>query len=120
MIDEETRWIVEKIFDMARYGAGPQTIARTLCKEKVPTPGWFHYIRGEGFAGIYDGAPEDKAWEWQIPHVKSILRDEVYIGNSVHGRQTSMSYKNKKSVRKPEEFWFRVENTHEPIISKEV
>ena len=31
-----------------------------------------------------------------------------------------MSYKNKKSVRKPESEWFRVENTHEPIISKDV
>ncbi len=120
LIDEETRWIVEKIFEMARYGAGAGKIARTLCKEKVPTPAWFHYIRGEGFASIYDGAPEDKAWEWHLPQVNNILRDEVYIGNSVHGRQTSMSYKNKKSVRKPEEFWFRVENTHEPIISREV
>ena len=120
LIDEETRWIVEKIFEMARHGAGPMKIAKTLCGEHIPTPGWFHYVRGEGFNNIYDGAPEDKAWEWQITHVKNILCDEVYIGNSVHGRQTSISYKNKKSVRKPEELWFRVENTHEPIISKDI
>jgi hypothetical protein len=44
----------------------------------------------------------------------------VYIGNSIHGQQTTISYKNKKRVRKPEEFWYRVENTHEPLVSKEV
>ena len=33
--------------------------------------------------------------------------------------QTNISYKNKKKVRKPKEEWFRVENTHEPLVSKE-
>mgnify|MGYP002681205994 FL=1 len=49
-----------------------------------------------------------------------MLKDETYIGNSVHNRQTNISYKNKKKIRKPKEEWFRVENTHEGIISKEV
>ena len=44
---------------------------------------------------------------------------EVYIGNSVHNRQSTVSFKSKKKVRKPESEWFRVENTHEPIIDKE-
>ena len=46
--------------------------------------------------------------------------DPGYIGNSVHGQQTTISYKNKKRIRKPEEFWFRVENTHEALVPKEV
>ncbi len=120
LIDEETRWIVEKIFELASHGYGAQRIVMTLFHEKIPCPGWFHYIRGNAFANIFDGAPESKAWEWTIAQVNNILRDEVYIGNSIHGRQTSMSYKNKKRIRKSEEFWLRVENTHEPIISKEV
>lgn len=45
---------------------------------------------------------------------------EVYIGNSVHNMQSTVSFKSKKKVRKPESEWFRVENTHEPIIDKEV
>ena len=35
-------------------------------------------------------------------------------------RQSTVSFKSKKKVRKPESEWFRVENTHEPIIDKEV
>ena len=31
-----------------------------------------------------------------------------------------ISFKNKKKIRKPKEEWFKVENTHEPIISKEL
>ena len=37
-----------------------------------------------------------------------------------YGKQTNVSYKNKKSVRKPESEWFLVKNTHEAIISKDV
>lgn len=57
---------------------------------------------------------------WTIAQVKSILKDENYIGNSVHNRQSNISFKNKKKVRKPQEEWFRVENTHEAIIAKDV
>lgn len=55
-----------------------------------------------------------------IAYVKTILKNEVYIGNSVHNRQSTVSFKSKKQVRKPESEWYRVENTHEPIIDKEV
>ncbi len=118
-IDDDTRWIVEKIFDLAVHGAGAAKITRILVNEKVPTPGWINYKRDGTFANIYAGAPEEKAYAWTIAQVKSILKDETYIGNSIHNKQTNISYKNKKKVRKPKEEWFRVENTHEPLVSKE-
>ncbi len=57
---------------------------------------------------------------WTIAQVKSILKEETYIGHSVHNKQSNISFKNKKKVRKPQEEWYRVENTHEAIISEEV
>ena len=30
------------------------------------------------------GAPEEKAYAWTIAQVKSILKEETYIGHSVH------------------------------------
>ena len=69
---------------------------------------------------IFEGKPESKRYEWTIAHVKAILKSEVYIGNSVHNMQSTVSFKSKKKVRKPESEWFRVESTHEPIIDKEV
>ena len=52
--------------------------------------------------------------------VKTILRNEVYLGHMVQNKTVTVSYKNHKHVSKPESEWIRVENTHEPLISQEV
>jgi len=120
VVDPETSWIIEKIFNLALHGSGAAKITRTLVAEKVPTAGYLNYKRYGTFANIYADAPEEKPYAWTIAQVKSILKDETYIGNSVHNKQTNISYKNKRRVRKSPDEWFRVENTHEGIISKEV
>ncbi len=120
VIDEGTRWIIEKIFNLAFYGVGAAKITRILMDEKVPTSGWLKYQQDGKFAHIYADAPEEKRYAWTIAQVKSILKDETYIGNTVHYRETNISYKNKKRMRKPESEWMRIEGTHEAIISKDV
>ena len=116
MVDDETKWIIEKIFSLAYQGYGSAKITKVLREEKVPTASWLNFTRYGTFAHIFEGKPESKRYEWTIAHVKAILKSEVYIGNSVHNRQSTVSFKSKKKVRKPESEWFRVENTHEPII----
>ena len=120
IVDEETRWIVEKMFDMAAHGAGTKRIAQTLAKEKIPTPGYTAYQRSGLYANIYQDAPPEKAFAWSISVVNGILKDETYIGNSIHNKQGTVSYKNKKRLKKPTDDWFRVEGTHEPIIDADV
>ena len=61
LVDPETRWIIEKIFDLAVHGRGAASITRILVEEKVPTPGWLNFQRYGTFANIYAGAPEEKA-----------------------------------------------------------
>lgn len=119
VIDEETSWIIRRIYTLAFYGAGAAKITRILTQEKVPTPGWLNYQRDGTFANIYRDAPEEKRYAWTIAQVKSILKDETYIGNTIHYRETNISYKNKKRIRKPQSEWMRVEGTQEAIISKE-
>lgn len=41
LVDLETKWIIEKIFDLAFHGAGAAKITRTLIEEKVPIPSWY-------------------------------------------------------------------------------
>ena len=120
VIDEETRWIVEKIFDLAIHGKGAASITRILIAEKVPTPGFINFQRDGTFANIYAGAPEEKGYAWTIAQVKSIMKDETYIGHTIHYRETNISFKNKRRIRKPQSEWVRVENTQEPIISEQV
>ena len=120
VIDEETRWVVEKIFDLAAHGCGAAKIARILYDEKVPTPAYWKYMRHGKFSYVFMDAPPDKAYSWSLAIIRNILKDETYIGNTIHYKQSTVSYKNKKIVQRPEEEWVRIENTHEPIISRDV
>ena len=120
VVDEETRWVIEEIFDLAAHGYGAARIARVLYDEKVPTPAYWQYKLHGKFDYIFADAPPEKAYSWSLAIIKKILKDETYIGNTIHYRQSTISYKNKKIVRNPKEEWVRIENTHEPIISKDV
>lgn len=120
IVDEEYRWIIEKIFDMAAHGMGSGAITKRLIMEKVPTPAWLNYQRDGSFAHIFEGQPESKRYQWTVSQVKNALSDEVYIGNSIYGQQAKVSYKSKKRVRTAPEEWTRVDGTHEAIIDKDV
>lgn len=52
--------------------------------------------------------------------MKNILKNEVYIGNTVQNKRSRISYKNRKMRINPQEQWNIVENTHESIIDKQV
>ena len=79
---------MEKIFDLAIHGRGAASITRILIAEKVPTPGFINFQRDGTFANIYAGAPEEKSYAWTIAQVKSIMKDETYIGHTIHyGKQ---------------------------------
>ena len=120
MIDEETAWIVRKIFDLAFHGMGMSRIAQTLTREKIPCPGWFQYTRNGGCARFFEGQPEEKKYMWSLPYLKVLLKDETYIGNTIHNRWGTVSYKNKRMVRTPDEKCLRIEGTHEAIITPDV
>ena len=120
MVDEETAWIVRKIFDLAVHGMGVRRIANTLMDEKIPCPGWFQYTRNGGCARYFEGQPEEKRYVWSQPYLRNILKDETYIGNTIHNRWGTVSYKNKRMVRTPDEKCLRIEGTHEAIITPDV
>ena len=57
---------------------------------------------------------------WCAQTIKNILQNEVYIGNLIQGKTTTVNYKNKTVIRVPEEEQPRKDNTHEPIIDKAI
>lgn len=61
-----------------------------------------------------------KKYKWCQQMIKKILTDEVYIGNLVQSKTTSVSYKNKKKIKKDPSDWIRVENTHDAIITEDL
>lgn len=54
------------------------------------------------------------------PPVAKILEDEIYLGHTISLRYTTQSYKNKRRIERPETEWLRFEDTHEPLITKEL
>lgn len=120
LVDPETKWIVEKIFDMAVHGMGAAKIMKALIREKVPTPGWLQYTKTGAYAHIYQNAPEKARYAWNETKVRYILTDENYLGNSIHNKTSVKSFKLKKQTRNPVSEWVRVEGTHEAIVSKDV
>lgn len=114
VIDEETAPVVRRMFTMRASGLGFRKIADTLNKEGLPTPGTLYYERAERTD------PRRVNHLWADTTVKSILRNEVYLGSMVQGKSKTLSYKNHKLVARPKEEWIRVEKTHEALISREV
>ncbi len=120
IIDEETKWIAERIFELAAHGYGAKKICHALAKDKVPVPTWWLYKRNGYKASMFEGKPEEVKYRWCIQTVSNILANQIYLGHTVHYKLTKMSYKSKKNIKHSEDEWFVVENTHEPIVTQDL
>lgn len=106
IVDENVRYIVERIFKLALEGKSPKQIANIFSIEKIPNP--------SRYANINRGINL-----WSPKTIEEMLTNETYIGNLTQGRRKKLNYKSKKEIRVPKEEWIIKENTHEAIIDKE-
>ena len=115
IVDEEVAPVVKRIFLMYMSGIGKTAIARQLNQEKILSPCAYYFEKG---IKKKDGNLKNPIWRYST--VSHILCNEMYIGNLVQGTTHNPTYKSKHSVPTPKEDWIIIENTHEPIIDKEV
>ena len=114
--DEDTAPVVKHIFSLCAAGNSPQRIAAILTKEQVVNPSNAYYRKtGKSHRGLDTTRP----CLWSSSSVTSILNNEVYLGHSVGLRTTTISYKNKQRIERPESEQFVVKNTHEALIIQE-
>lgn len=118
-MDEDTAWIVRKIFDWSAHGYGDKKIQKLLYQEKIPTPACILYRKYGIYGQVFEGQPEDKQYRWGNGAVRTILSNQLYLGHTVTFKTGVISYKNPRQVAKPEDEWIIVRDTHEPIISEE-
>ncbi len=115
LIDEETAPIVRDIFSwFVDEGMSKTGIAKRLNELGVPNPSAYkarvqHFKYRNPNTAVNDGC-------WCSSVILNILRNEMYIGNMVQGRNRIISYKVHTQVNVPEEEWYVVPNTHEAII----
>ena len=116
VIDPESSIIVKKIYKLYLNGYGYTSIANYLNNNNVPPPSLYKYNKGIKLNIVSNKKIEDIKWNNNA--IKNILTNELYIGNLVQGKRTTISYKNHKIIKKDKSLWIRKKNTHEPIISK--
>lgn len=116
MIDPEAAEVVRQIYTWSKEGYGIQKIARMLNERKIPNPSTYKEQKGIP----YKRPSTQSGSYWKYYSVERILKNEVYIGNMVQGRQRNFSYKSNKKIYIPREEWVVVPGTHEPIISQEL
>ena len=110
IIDEPAAAVVRKIFALRCEGLGFRRIAQALNQEEIVPPRDYYYqTLGKINPHRHNGV-------WNDVTVRTLLRNEVYIGHMVQNKHGTVSYKNHKQVAKPKDEWIRVENTHEAIV----
>lgn len=112
VIDNNVAYVVKKIFDMYVSGVGSKLIVKHLNDN--------NYLSPSGYRKTGNVQNENKIdYDWNATTICDILKNEVYIGNTVQNKVSVVSYKVKKLRKVEKENYIRVENTHEAIISKE-
>ncbi len=115
IIDEEAADVVRMIFDKFVSGMAILEITTELNKMRIPNPSAYKKLKGMNYkhpAGKINNSL------WPESSVRRILKNEMYIGNMVQGKNKKLSYKIKKCVAVPKDEWYVIEGTHEPIIDK--
>ena len=112
--DEPAASNVLRMFEMRASGISPNKIADTFNAEGIKTPSDY---KEEKF-----GIPNTRQSHhlWSSGTVKQVLTNPIYLGHLVQMRTTTVSYKNKKTVKRDPEDMVWVYNTHEAIVSQEL
>ena len=112
VVDRKVQSIVEKIFDMYAHGHGSSEIVNYLNSHQYLSPSGYRKT----------GTVQDKnktGYNWNEVTLCNMLKNEVYIGNTIQNKKSVISYKVKKIRAVEKENQIRVNNTHEPVIDKD-
>ncbi len=114
VVDEQTASVVKRIFGMYLSGMTYSEIARQLQQERIVSPPKYRYLE----QGNIEKA--ETARDWYHLHVKTILTNRHYAGDSVHATREGGFNNPSKDRRVSEEHWIIIPNTHEPLVSREL
>ena len=114
IIDKYAAEIINKIYKMTLELKSKNEIVDDLNKEGIYPPSKY---KTEVIKVTSEATKVSSKWTTEM--IRQILNNEVYIGNMVQGKITKPRRKSNKRVKTKKEDWIIVENTHEPIISKE-
>ncbi len=115
-IDESAAETVKKIFTLRIDGYNNLYIAQYLNRLGVPSPMEYKELQDDRYFTSFKLNAKAK---WSPMAVDRILKNEMYTGIMLQGKETTFNYKLKKRIRKSSEEWIRIGNTHDAIIPQE-
>ncbi len=113
--DELTAPVVQRIFRDAANGLSTCQIAKVLTAEGVIPPLKYRVLYRDEFTPEGAARASD---HWNDTTVKRIVKNRVYLGNTILGKTKKVSVKSKKKVPVPKEDWYVTEETHEPLVDE--
>lgn len=117
IVDEYAANIVRTIFNMKLQGYSAGAIADHLNETGVLTPMEYKRSCGMNFNSGFRISTDPV---WHPNSVTRILKNEVYTGTAVQGKNRKINYKVKESRPVEESEWIRVPGAHEAIITQEI
>ena len=115
VVDQYAADIVRDIFKWKLDGISPQDIADALNKLGILSP--MEYKRSLGMKYTTSFKTSAKA-AWSAGTVIRILKNPIYTGVLIQGKETTPSYKVHKRIAKDKSEWTVIEDSHEAIISE--
>lgn len=114
IVDEEAAAVVKSIYGWFLDGMSKNAVVRRLNDHGILCPSG--YKRSKGLLYQHPGGMTRPMWSAKT--VNDILKNRLYVGDMVQGRQRMKSYKIHTQEQVPESEWYIVENTHEGIIDR--
>lgn len=111
--DENTAWVVKKIFQMIIEGSSTSEVALYLNKNHISTPMQAKAIRRK------KGMLCEKPLVWTHHTVLNILGNYKYVGAMVNHTRESQTLRDKVQKRMPEDVWIVNEGMHDALVSHE-
>lgn len=115
--DPVTAPVVKRIFERAAAGDSSRKIALDLNAAGIIPPLKYRVLYRDNFSEKGAARASDV---WNYTTVKRILKNNVYLGNTLLGKTRKPSIKSKKKIYLPKEEWVVTENTHEPLVSEQM
>ena len=116
--DPEAAAVVKRIFEMVADGTGIVDVVNTLTEEKVLIPAAYNEQKHPSDSRCHS---YHNPTMWNATTVGHILSKREYMGDTVLGKTVNDDYQNRKARRRTkEEEQYVFENTHEPIVSREL
>ncbi len=116
IIDEEAAEVVRNIYTCFLDGMSKNAIVHDLNSHGVLCPSEYKKSKGLNYQNPHAEAKP----LWSAKTINDILKNRLYVGDMVQGRQRVKSYKIHTQEQVPQSEWYIVENTHEPIIDRAI